>query len=128
MSPPADKADWFKFVSVLGNGAEIKGDQIGVVTKWHLPGLFDDMTVSDLFAIQKAIAAGKWRADARSPDWAGNAIAKVLDIDPSEPSNKKRIKAMLATWIETGALKEVERQAENRHPKLFVEVGNRANI
>jgi hypothetical protein len=52
----------------------------------------------------------------------------VLDIDISVPAEKRRIKAMIDTWVKTGALKEVERQAENRHPKLFVEVGNWANI
>jgi AAA domain/Bifunctional DNA primase/polymerase, N-terminal/Primase C terminal 2 (PriCT-2) len=127
MSPPAEKADWYKFVSVpLGNDtAETKGDDVGVVTKWKFPGLFDDMAVSDLFAIQKAIAAGQWRADARSPDWAGNAVAKVLELDVA--ADKKRIKAMLKIWIETGALKEAERKTEQRKPSLFVEVGNWAN-
>ena len=129
MSPPAEKADWFKFVSVpLGNDtAETKGDDVGVVTKWKFPGLFDDMAASDLFTIQKAIAAAQWRADARSPDWVGNAVAKVLELDTSTSADKKRIKAMLKIWIETGALKEVERKTEQRKPSLFVEVGNWAN-
>ena len=130
MSPPAEKADWHKFVSVpIGNATPEYplGDQVGVVTKWKFPGLFDDMAASDLFEIQKAIAAGKWRADARSPDWAGNAVAKVLDLDTSAPADKKRIKSMITTWIETGALKEAERKDEKRRPRLFVEVGNWAN-
>jgi hypothetical protein len=129
MSPPAEKADWFKFVSIpLENGTpENQGDQVGVVTKWKFPGLFDDMEVSDLFAIQKAIDAGQWRADTRSPDWAGNAVAKVLELDIAAPADKNRIKAMLKVWLETGALKEAERLDEHRHPKLCVEVGNWAN-
>jgi AAA domain len=129
MRPPAEKADWSKFVSVpLGNDtAETKGDDVGVVTKWKFPGLFDDMAVSDLFAIQKAIAAAQWRADARSPEWAGHAVAKVLELDISATADKKRIKAMLKIWIETGALKEAERKTEQRKLSIFVEVGNWAN-
>jgi hypothetical protein len=129
MSPPAENADWFKFVSVpLGNDTpETKGDDVGVVTKWKLPGLFDDMEVGDLYTVQKAIDAGKWRADARSPDWAGHATAKVLELDISAPATKNRVKAMLKCWIETGALKEVERKTEQRKLSLYIEVGNWAN-
>ena len=125
MSPPAEKADWFKFVSVpLGNDtAETKGDDVGVVTKWKFPGLFDDMAVSDLFAIQKAIAAAQWREDARSPNWAGNPVAKVLDLDTTDPADKTRLKAMLQVWIENKALKIVEKPDAKRMLRRFVEVG-----
>jgi hypothetical protein len=128
MSPPADKADWYRFISVPLDNAAIEncftlGDEVGVVTQWKFPGLFDEMTVSDLFEIQKVIAAGRWRSDARSPDWAGNAVAKALQLDISAPVEKKRVKAMLDKWIETGALKEVERKTEQRKMNWFIEVG-----
>jgi hypothetical protein len=58
------------------------------VIAWQMPGLFDDMAANDLFAIQKEIAAGEWRADPQSPDWAGNAVAKVLNLDASDPAER----------------------------------------
>jgi hypothetical protein len=125
MRPAAQKADWRKFVSVCLDNAtpEDPSDWVGVVTAWQMPGLFDDMAANDLFAIQKEIAAGEWRADPQSPDWAGNAVAKVLNLDVSNPAEKKRIKARLKAWIENGALKEAVRKDAKRKDRIFIEVG-----
>ena len=125
MRPASDQTDWHKFISVcLGNEtADDPADDIGVVIAWTSPGLFAGNAMGDLFTIQTSIAAGEWRADARSPDWAGEAIARVLKLDVEKPADRKRIQAMLAVWIETNALKIVEKPDERRKLKRFIEVG-----
>jgi RecA-family ATPase len=51
---PLDNATWLKVASVgLANG-----DNVGVVTQWSWPDPFDDITVADLRAAQRAVAAG----------------------------------------------------------------------
>jgi hypothetical protein len=99
--------------------AEDPEDEIGVVTAWTRPGLFDNMTTAHLFAVQKAIAAGQWREDAQSPDWAGNAVANVLDLDATAPADKTRIKTMLEAWIGNKVLKIVEKPDAKRRLKRF---------
>jgi hypothetical protein len=125
MRPASDETDWHKFVSVgLGNETvDDPADEVGVVTPWKRPGLFDNMAASDLFKIQKVIAGGSWREDYRSPEWAGIAVTKVLDLDVTNPADRKRITAMLKAWTENKVLKIVEKPDAKRRPKRFLEVG-----
>jgi hypothetical protein len=124
MRPASDETDWHKFVSVSleNETADDPADEVGVVIAWKRPGLFDGMAAADLFRIQKAIAEGQWREDARSPDWAGNAVASVLRLDATAPADKTKIKEMLKVWIRNKALKVVEKPGPDRHCKSFVEV------
>jgi hypothetical protein len=108
MAPPAEAATWFRFVSVnLDNGPEsgIDGDSPGVVTSWNLPGVFVGIANGDLAKVQAKIEGGVWAKDAQASDWAGYAIADVLEIDATEEPGKSRVKAMLKEWIKTGVLK-----------------------
>lgn len=119
LAPPPDKSDWYHLASVdLGNG-----DNVGVVERWIPPDLTAGFTVDDLKAVQKAVAAGSWRENIRSPEWVGNAVANALELDLGEPPNRKRIKAMLALWLREGVLMVVEKKDEKRMPRTFVEVG-----
>ncbi len=128
LAPPADKSDWFKIESVgLGNGPDGLGDSVGVVTPWEWPSAFGDVTTDDLFRVQKAIAAGEWRQSSGAKGWAGNAVADVLGIDLGDPAGKAKVKTLLRTWIENGALKVVQRPDESRHERPFIEVGQWAN-
>jgi hypothetical protein len=62
-----DSATWRELVSVSrGNGGDGPSDMIGVATDWQWPSAFDDVTPADLRDVQKAIAAGEWRTDARA--------------------------------------------------------------
>src|ERR1700732_4729817 len=54
---------------------------VGVVTSWALPGVFVGVTTDDLPKVQAAIDGGPWAKNAGADDWAGYAIAKVLEID-----------------------------------------------
>jgi AAA domain len=124
MRPASDETDWHKFISVsLENETpDDPADDIGVVIAWKRPGLFDGMTTTSLFRVQKAIAARQWREDHRSPDWAGNAVASVLGLDATAPADKTKIEEMLKVWIKNKALKIVEKPGPDRHCKSFVEV------
>lgn len=128
LAPPADRSDWFRIESVqLGNGPEGRGDSVGVVTPWEWPSAFGGLTTDDLFRVQKAIAAGAWRQSAGAKDWAGIAVADVLDLDMADPAAKAKVKSLLRTWIENKALRVVQRPDESRHERPFVEVDQWAN-
>ena len=113
MAPPMERAKWFELVSTgLGNDdADGPEDLIGVVTPWTMPGAFDGIEVADLRAVQAAIAGGTWAANAQAGNWAGHAIGQVLGINTDSPDGGKRIKTLLRTWIENGALK-IDRQPD----------------
>jgi hypothetical protein len=48
----------------------------------------------------------------------------VLDLDPDDEADKKRIKAILKKWFANGVLTTAERKDEHRHAKKFVVPGN----
>lgn len=124
---PAEKADWYKLVSVdLGNGpmeGHAPGDSIGVVEPWKVPDPFDNVTVAHLAAVQSAIASGEWKEHHTAKDWVGIKIARTLGLDDEDKGARARVKIMIKTWVAEGALKVVERQDKNRQWKNFVVVG-----
>ncbi|MCJ2098444.1 AAA family ATPase [Methylobacterium sp. E-046] len=129
MAPPLEKADWRELISIgLGNDTlDGPEDQIGVVTPWTMPGLFDAVEVSDLRRVQTTIAAGEWAESVQAGNWAGHAIAEALDIDADTAGGKTKLKALLKTWIASKALK-VARQhdARNGRAKPMIVVGEPA--
>lgn len=118
LSPP-EKADWHRMNNVdLANG-----DKVGVACPWSWPDLFDGVSMQKVREVQTAVSNGKWRANARSPEWVGNIVATVLETDPTDEASRKRISKMLKEWLKTGALVEVEGVGPDRKPTRFVEVG-----
>jgi hypothetical protein len=113
---PPEKAAWYR----MNNVALDNSDQVGVACPWKWPELFEGISTAHLIASQKAVAAGEWRADSRSSEWVGIAIARVLDLEPEKC--RKRIADVLKEWVKNGAFKVVEREDEYRHTKKFVEV------
>lgn len=113
---PPDKAAWYR----MNNVSLDNGDQVGVACPWKWPELFEGITTAHLIAAQKAIAQGEWRNDPRSPEWVGNVVARVLDLNLED--NRKRIAGILKEWVENRALKIVEKEDEKRRPRKFVEV------
>ena len=115
--PPA-KARWFHLQSV----PLAHGDDAGVATPWEWQDPFAGIKVSDLLAVQKAIDAGRFRKDCQAEDWVGRPIAQVLGLDAGR--DKKRISAILKTWLDNGALVTVEGHDDHqRKTKTFIEVG-----
>ena len=132
MAPPAEKATWFKLISVplYNNPADPNafGDEVGVVTRWELPGVFAGLSTHDLPRVQAAIeSGGPWARDVQSGDWAGIAIAQTLDLDLTDEVAKERVKRMLSAWIAAKALKVEPRphpKRANRTQEIVI-VGNR---
>jgi hypothetical protein len=121
---PPEVGTWRQLVSTsLGNGGGGPDDLVGVAASWAWPSALDGMTVADLVAVQRRIADGNWRADHQAKAWVGNAVAETLGLDLAEKAVRARIKSMLRTWTENGALKEVDALDEKRMTKRFVMVG-----
>jgi AAA domain len=125
MAPREDKSDWHFLESVdLGNGtADRPSDHVQVAVAWQWPNALNGIVTRDLFAVQKRISEDQWRESAQSPQWAGNAVAEVLDLDVSDAAPLARVKSLLKTWLASGALKVVTKPDEQRKEKKFVEVG-----
>jgi len=129
MAPAGEDATWYQLRSVdlgnIGNGET--GDSVGVVEGWKWPNAHEGVQTEDLRAIQTQLASGSYRFDVQAKAWAGNVIADVLDLDPSEASAKIRIKQLLNSWIKSGHLKIVQAPNEKRMMKDFVTMGTPAD-
>ena len=118
-----DDAEWYRFVGVpLGNG-----EDVGVLTPWKWPSAFADIATGDLFRVQKRIAEGQWRKSERCENWAGRAVAEVLEYDIGSDEARKAIRRMLKIWTENKALKVTKANDSKRMPREWVEVGEWAN-
>ena len=120
--PPA-KARWFHLQSV----PLPHGDDAGVATPWEWPDPFAGIKVSDLLAVQKAVGAGRFRENPQAKDWVGRPVAQVLGLDITRKWDRKRISALIKTWLENEALVKVEGQDDRRKMKTFIEVGTWAS-
>ncbi len=130
LAPPSDKATWYHLVGVpLGNGQGcMDGDVVGVVTAWEWPDPLAEISVDQLRAAQREVAAGgPWRADAQAKEWVGYPIGRALKIDVSNKSGKAKVAALIKTWMATGMFIEVEGRDAGRKSRRFVEVGEFAN-
>lgn len=126
LAPPASGAKWRKLIDVdLENGPAGFSDRVGVPVAWEPPGAFDGVTVTDLMAVQQRVAAGDYKASDQAAAWVGGAVADVLGWNLDNPGDKARIKALLKSWLASGALKKETRQdPQKREPKPFIVVGN----
>lgn len=121
---PPEAGLWRQLVSVpLGNGNGGPDDIVGVAARWTWPSAFDGVTAADLYAVQRRIADGQWRKDVQAKDWAGNAVAEVLDLDGSDKAVRARINRLLSVWIENGALIVTDGKDQKGNPRKFVSVG-----
>jgi hypothetical protein len=128
-APPSDVSDWFELASVsLGNGPDgTAGDSIQVASPWTPPDTFDGITVEHLRSVQRAIDAGEWRKDPQSSNWAGHAVADVLELDLKRPAERKRVNRLLKEWLESGVLAIDEHKDAKRVMRPFIVVGRWAD-
>jgi hypothetical protein len=129
LSPSVDASEWYRLESfdLRNSGDGQPSDSVGVATRWKWPDAFDDVTVSDLRRVQDAIDAGRWRESSQAKDWAGHAVAKVLNLDPTVKAHKAKIGALLKTWIANGVLVVIEGKDSRHETRSFIEVGTTAN-
>lgn len=126
LAPPSESSTWFKLASVdLDNATDTRpSDWLGVVTRWEPPKPFDAVTSDHMEEVRRRAGAGSWRYDVQSPDWIGKAVADVLDLDLSEKGVKAKVKAILAGWYASGALRREKRPDSRRNMRDFVVPGN----
>jgi phage/plasmid primase-like uncharacterized protein len=116
---PPEATDWYRMNNVdLANG-----DSVGVACGWSPPDAFDGITTHHLIQAQKAIGAGKWRENYQAKAWAGHAIAPILDLDPSDKRDRKRLGTILKKWLSEGILAIVIDEDEKRMEREFIAVG-----
>jgi len=121
LAPPADKTRWHQIESIeLPNG-----DNVGAVMPWKWPDPLADMTVGNLLDVQKAIDGKNYRRSPQSPEWIGNTIATILDLDAEV--DRKRITTMVNVWIKSGALKEAKITDKRNNVRPVIEGGEWAN-
>lgn len=133
MAPPADKRDWYQLVSVpLANG-----DNVAAVDKWTPPNPFDDVTPDHLRRVQSLFASSDYRESEQSPEWGGIAVATVLDLDAGagrkasertgqQKAARAKIKRILLTWQDTGAITLETRLDSKRNERRFYACGDPA--
>jgi hypothetical protein len=124
MAPPPERADWYKLESInLANN-----DSVGVATAWTWPNPFDGVSPHDLRLAQKAVSeGGPWRANNQAKMWVGKPIATALGLDPADKSHRRKVTALLNTWIENGMFVVVPGTGNDRHGTSFIEVGKWAD-
>ena len=119
---PAEVADWFRIASVdLGNS-----DSVGALEAWQMPGLFDDVSLEDLRAVQARVVERDWRENHQASDWCGRLVAEVLGLDIGEKAGKAKAAGILREWIKSGALRVEERADRNRETRKYIVMGDPA--
>ena len=119
LSPPSADSTWRKLISIeLPNG-----DSVGVAEPWQWPDAFSDVTRNDLEAVQRKVAAGEYRENARAKDWVGQAVADTMNLDIKDSYVRTKVRHMVSTWIANDALRIVERPDRTRMMRKFVVVG-----
>jgi len=127
MAPPADKSDWYQIKSVqLDNGEfDAPGDSVGVVCRAEVISAFEGLLVGDLKKFQCALkdAGEKGLAyNQQATDWAGYVLAKILGRDPSSKAEKRRLKQIIDTYIDSKVVEKrlVKKPGKSEYqPRLF---------
>ena len=119
---PLGKAEWIRIeVENLPNG-----DEIAVSSRWSPPNPFDGVSTTDMTTGLRLAATGEFRADSRSPNWFGYALADQLHIRvaygaDNDPKDLARLNAIIKTWIKNKVLKiEVRMDAKSKERKFIV--------
>ena len=123
LAPPG-KAAWVHLVSIeLPNGDGLRaGDQVQAVEQWDYPQPFDGVTADDMRWARQQAAIGNNRADPRSPQWFGLALAARLELNPQ--TNRKKLNAIIGTWVANGVLAIENRRDEGyRHWRQYIVPG-----
>ncbi len=122
LAPVGDRV-WRRMASVhLANG-----DSVGVAEVWEWPDTFDGFTAKDLLGVQRTLdGRGLRYSDQAGDEWAGVAVAEVLDLDAT--ADRKRIKKMIEAWLKSGALVKGQKLGPIRKPVPTLEVGEWATV
>jgi hypothetical protein len=128
---PIAKANWIKIdTEILPNG-----DVVAVAVLWTPPDHFRDVTTADMDLAVQLAGSGEYRADSRSAQWFGYALAARLGIKVTcgpdgKPAGTKtdiaKVKHLITTWTKRGALAVDPREDGARRPRNFIVPGTGA--
>jgi len=127
-APPAEASEWFQLESVpLGNG-EHGGDSLPVVVPWTPSDAFDEVSLGYLRTVQDVLATGAYRVNSQAKPWAGEAVAQVMGLELTRPADMARVKTLLRTWTDNGALRIELKKDTKSKPRPFLLPGERADL
>lgn len=121
--PPTD-AMWIHLASVAlpNDGDGESGDNVQCAARWDYPQPFDGVTADHMREMRRQVCLNpNYRTDARSPDWVGFALARLLGLDigkhgdkrtDEQDGNRRKVSAILAAWFANGVLSEEMRRDE----------------
>jgi hypothetical protein len=118
---PIGKANWFKLEPQnLPNG-----DEVVCVSPWKPPHPFQGVTTADMHKCRTLSQTSAYRADSRSKEWFGYAVADVLNINirhgaENDPKDIARVKQIIAGWLKNKVLNTEERTGADRHKHEYV--------
>jgi len=134
MAPPKSKRDWFRMESLwAGNGGKaaaafsmgaaavpLQGDSVGVAVQWFPPNSQALANGDSYVATVKVMGDKRWRADPRSADWIGFAVAQGCGLLLQSTVDKHSTKDIIKKWISEGLFKVVEQPDENRRLRDYI--------
>lgn len=127
LSPPAERADWYKLESVdLQENFELS-DHVGVVAAWTYPKTEDIKANSyDIVRILKALGDGKWRLNPKSQKepWVGIPVAREMGLDLTKAIGKRNTAALVGNLISTGVLMIVKGADPKGNEREYVVAGS----
>jgi hypothetical protein len=118
---PIGKAEWIQIeVEKLPNG-----DEVAFSSRWQPPDPFEGVSSDHVETVRQLVRTGEYRADTRSPEWVGYAIAKALDIPvcygaDNDPKDMARLRAIVQKWLKINILKIETRRDGNRRERKFI--------
>jgi hypothetical protein len=113
---PADKATWFRIVSVhLPNG-----DNVQALEPWDFPAVMDDVSVEDTEWIRELVRHHRYKASANSDDWLGVEIARRLSLNSNNKGDCVKINKLIGIWINNKVFRKMElRDLKSRKKRMF---------
>lgn len=99
----------------LNNATEdFDEDIVGVVRPYSKKSVFADFNYeqcNEARLLVKTLPQEKCRTSIQSPDWIGNSLAKVLELDTKK--DKAKIKNMINQWVSAQFWKEIKIKGNN---------------
>lgn len=118
LTPLSSRLDWRRLESVpLGNGRGLMKPQdfAPVVTEWKWPSkeeIAESIPDDVRRAVVVRLANQNYRESPQSSDWAGYVVAEAmgvhLETGKEMTPEKRRIKSVIDSWIESGVLAVIE--------------------
>jgi hypothetical protein len=118
---PLGKAKWMRIeVENLPNG-----DQVACASPWTPQNPFENVTVAHVELARGLAQTAAYRADSRSPEWFGNALAGLLGINVSadgaiDKKARVRVKQIITTWLKNNVLRIEKRKDAGRKDREYI--------